>query len=272
MENFYNIISRKKLKLLNILQTSFNFNLLGITEGDAKKGSYEDYELMFPTDYEKQNPLTKKKAMIKYFKKLELMNFIDKYQSDYLIKNANKENIMDTYYKTTKDTGNILNSYEFQRQFLKLKKKYKYIRKIRQRKILLSHNQNYVEDLDNKTNTDVKIDRKTIKTVNSINEYPVNGIEDNLIKYNNYSNKYDVKMLVDHNKTNKNRVSQYMRKTLFQKIKNEGIYDESEEEQEDDSFESDNNSNLAMNKKESFDFSLVPNLNKKMSIKKKKMF
>ena len=36
---------------------------------------------------------------------------------------------MDGFYKTTKNTANILNSYEFQRQFLKLKKKYKYIKK-----------------------------------------------------------------------------------------------------------------------------------------------
>ena len=78
---------------------------------------------MFPTDYEKQNPLTKKNAMVKYFKKLERMSLIDKYQSNYLINNTNKENFMDNYYKTSKNIGNILNSYEFQRQFIKTKKK-----------------------------------------------------------------------------------------------------------------------------------------------------
>ena len=48
-----------------------------------------------------------------------------------------------------------------------------------------------------------------------------------------------------------------MRATLFQQIKNEGIYDESEEEKEDDSFESDINS--INNRKENFEFSLISN-------------
>ena len=67
------------------------FNLLGITEGEITKGSYEDYELMFPTDYAKQNPLTKKEAMIKYFKHLEQMNYIDSIQSNYFINNKKKK-------------------------------------------------------------------------------------------------------------------------------------------------------------------------------------
>ena len=74
--------------------------------------------------------------MVKYFKKLERMSLIDKYQSNYLINNTNKENFMDNYYKTSKNIGNILNSYEFQRQFIKTKKKYKFMKKIRQKKKL----------------------------------------------------------------------------------------------------------------------------------------
>ena len=64
---------------------------------------------MFPTDYEKQNPLSKKTAIVNYFKKLEKMSLIDKYQSNYLINNVNKESYMDNYYKTSKNIGNILN-------------------------------------------------------------------------------------------------------------------------------------------------------------------
>ena len=251
--------------------TSFKINLLGTTEGDAKKGSYEDYELMFPTDYEKQNPLTRNKAMIKYFKKLERMKLIDKYQSDYLIKNATNESIMDNYYKTSKNTENILNSYEFQRQFLKLKKKYKFIKKIRQRKILLDQNDSDNEsenekENDNEHNTNINTiveekgenEENTLKSLNSIQEVPLKDNE-NFSNYNilNYNNKYDVNALIDHNKTAKNRASQYMRATLFQQIKNEGIYDESEEEKEDDSFESDINS--INNRKENFEFSLISN-------------
>ena len=246
--------------------TSLRINFLGITEGDAKKGSYEDYELMFPTDYEKQNPLTKNKAMIKYFKKLEQMKLIDKYQSDYLIKNATNESIMDNYYKTSNNTENILNSYEFQRQFLKLKKKYKFIKKIRQRKILLNLDDNETDSDNNNSIPGEKDnnDENTVKSINSINEVPLKENNDNINNNLGYNIKYDINALIHHHKSSKNRASQYMRATLFQQIKNEGIYDESEEEKEDDSFESDiNSSNIMLNKKENFDFSLISNEFKK---------
>lgn len=248
--------------LVFIPYTSFRVNLLGINEGDAKKGSYEDYELMFPTDYEKQNPLTKKDAMIKYFKKLELMNLIDKYQSDYLIKNAQKESIMDNYYKTSKNPENIVNSYEFQRQFLKLKKKYKFIKKIRQRKKLLSQKEVLdVANEDRDINNDIQINRNTIKSKNSIytiNETASKDNEDNQSSNINYINKYDVNALIENHKQTKRRPSKYMRATLFQQIKNEGLYDESEEENEDDSFDSEDNSNnlILNNKNENCDFPL----------------
>jgi hypothetical protein len=204
------------------------------------------------------------------------MKLIDKYQNDYLIKNATNESIMDNYYKTSKNTENILNSYEFQRQFLKLKKKYKFIKKIRQRKILLSQNDSDNEsenekDKENNTNNTITEEKgeneeNTIKSLNSMQEVPLKD-NDNISNYNilNNNNKYDVKALIDQNKTAKNRASQYMRATLFQQIKNEGIYDESEEEKEDDSFESDINSNNLMlnNRKENFEFSLISNEKKK---------
>ena len=251
---------------------SFEINFLGTTEGEAKKGSYEDYELMFPTDYEKQNPLTKKKAMIKYFKKLEQMNLIDKYQSDYLINNTNKESIMDGFYKTTKNTANILNSYEFQRQFLKLKKKYKYIKKIRQRKILLSSQKDtssvkeHINDNNDLIINENKLQTiKTIKTLTNINEVHAKDKEDNSSgnedEYNDKFDGYDVHTIMGLHKARKRKTSQYMRRTLFQQIKNEGIYDESEEENEDDSYESEDNTTnnfILNNKKEKFDFSLVP--------------
>ena len=251
---------------------SFRINFLGTTEGDAKKGCYEDYELMFPTDYEKQNPLTKKEAMIKYFTKLRQMNLIDKYQSIYLINNVKKESIMDNYYKTSKNPENILNSYEFQRQFLKSKKKYKFIKKIRQRKIILSQNENGNDSIiqeENNTENDekdiIELNRNTIQSVNTIKEVPIKNNDDNESINNEIINKYDVNALLGYNKRTEKKTSQYMRATLFQQIKNEGIYDESEEEKEDDSFESEENSyNLILNnKKENFDFSLISNNNNK---------
>ena len=266
-----------------------NINILGITEGDAKKGTYEDYELMFPTDYEKQNPLTKKNAMVKYFKKLEKMSLLDKYQSKYLINNLNKESYMDNYYKTTKNIGNILNSYEFQRQFIKSKKKYKLMKKIKQRKILLeSQNNNinnryniFTENINNNykniylTNNSFKSSKnKKISTYND-KRSKMGIIEEENSKNKNSDKDYDISMVLEENKINKvDKTSKYMRKTLFQQIKNEGLYDESEEESEE-SLESDDNDifdNIKNNrKKEGFELSLISDgLNKFKGIKNQK--
>ena len=257
-----------------------NINLLGVTEGDAKKGAYEDYELMFPTDYEKQNPLTKKKAMVKYFKKLEKMSLIDKYQSNYLINNTNKESYMDNYYKTTKNTGNLLNSYEFQRQFIKSKKKYKFMKKIRQKQILLESqdiNNNNLEyniftenkNMKKKDSTKFENVNNKILTYTNKNKNLMNTIkekEEENINSKNSNIDYDIsEILVKNKKKKKQKTSQYMRKTLFQQIKNEGIYDDSDEESEEESLESDNenestNSHIVNNRqKEGFEISLLTN-------------
>jgi hypothetical protein len=204
---------------------SFRFNLLDMTEGEAKKGSYEDYELLFPTDYEKQNPLTKKKAMIKYLTKLEQMNFIDKSQSDYLKNKVNKESIMDNYYITSKNIENILSSLEFQRQFMKTKKKYKYMKKIRQKKIILSSkNINIFKD-ENDINKEIKSNRNTMKTINTAKTVPPTDKKDILNNSEEESNSlgynkdYDVDKLIDQDRgVKKRKTSQYMRKTLFQQM------------------------------------------------------
>ena len=256
-------------------------NFLNITEGDAKKGAYEDYELMFPTDYEKQNPLTKKKAMIKYFKKLEKMSLIDKFQSNYLINNTNKESYMDNYYKTSKNIGNILNSYEFQRQFIKTKKKYKFIKKIRQKKFLLesqsinqtgynifteNKNLNYTNKLYFKENSIKSSKAKKLLTYQNKHKNRMSIIKEEDSNYNKDTKlDYDISEMIENNKKpKKQKTSQYMRKTLFQQIKNEGLYDDSEEEEdEDDSLESDNedentNNNIMTNRqKEGFELSLL---------------
>ena len=265
---------------------SIKFNLLGVKEGEITKGSYDEYELMFPTDYEKQNPLTKKKAMIKYFKKLEKMSLIDKYQSNYLINNTNKESYMDNYYKTSKNIGNLLNSYEFQRQFIKSKKKYKFMKKIKQRKILLESQSDkeyniFTENINNNINyNNLNLINNSIKSFNTkkrvltyTDTKKINGMgvikeeeNDNSKNSNDYNNDYDVSTIIEKDKTKKSkkeRTSKYMRKTLFQQIKNEGLYDDSEEENEDESFESDkendnmNNNIINNRKKEGFEFSLL---------------
>ena len=235
---------------------------------------------MFPTDYEKQNPLTKKKAMVKYFKKLEKMSLIDKYQSNYLINNTNKESYMDNYYKTTKNTGNLLNSYEFQRQFIKSKKKYKFMKKIRQKQILLESqdiNNNNLEyniftenkNMKKKDSTKFENVNNKILTYTNKNKNLMNTIkekEEENINSKNSNIDYDIsEILVKNKKKKKQKTSQYMRKTLFQQIKNEGIYDDSDEESEEESLESDNenestNSHIVNNRqKEGFEISLLTN-------------
>ena len=267
-----------------------NINLLGITEGSAKKGAYEDYELMFPTDYEKQNPLTKKKAMIKYFKKLSKMSLIDKYQSNYLIKNTNEESFMESYYKTSKNIGNILNSYEFQRQFIKSKKKYKFMKKIKQKRKILLETENNIstENINNTTNSfinnSMNISIKSSKDKNildspSTKKKRMSTIKEEIERVNseisdNINDNNEMNMMLEKEKlknAKKEKTSKYMRKTLFQQIKNEGLYDDSEEESEDDSLESDDEDNdinnfiITNRKKEGFGLSLLPGGLKKLN-------
>ena len=209
---------------------SLRINFIGITEGEAQKGSYDEYSLMFPTDYEKENPLTKKSAMIKHFKKLEAMNIIDKYQSEYLINNIKKESVMDNYYKNSKNVGNLLNSFEFQRQFVKLKKKYKFIKEVRRKKSMLNKYD---------FNDDHEFRRRglSIQSRHSILKHrpTLKGHEEdsNL----GYNKNYNVSILVDQNNYKKRRPSTYMKETLFKRVIDEGIFDSSEEESEDDSYD-----------------------------------
>ena len=53
-----------------------------------------------------------------------------------------------------------------------------------------------------------------------------------------FNKKYDVNVLIDNDKYKNKKASVYMRKALFKRIKDEGIYSDSEEESEDESFDS----------------------------------
>ena len=258
----------------------FKINLLGIKEGEVTKGSYDEYELMFPTDYEKQNPLTKKKAMIKYFKKLRKMNEIDDIQSNFLINSINKESSMVNYYKTSRNVGNILNYYEFQNQFVRLQKRSKYIKeaKLRKRKINkydIFINQKARERratlLSMNTLPNNRMRSSSKKTKNNIN----NNINNNppaLDRYNSnndlddysnlgYNKQYKIKGLMESNPKFRRRISSHMRSALIQNIKEQGLYSATEEDSDDDeeSFISEgtskitSNLNLRNSNKKSFD-------------------
>ena len=245
---------------------SIQFNLLGVKEGEITKGSYDEYELMFPTDYEKQNPLTKKAAMIKYLQKLREQNLIDKFQSEYLINSIQKESPIVNYYKTSKNVGNILNYYEFQNQFVKLKKKSKFIKEIKQRRreqskydlfikqkarerreTLASIN-NFINlrNSSNRKNTGYSSKINKINNIENINSIPNQNAADtnrntntNIIEdYSNlgYKKNYKIKGLVEDNPKLRRRVSVQMRKTLFQSVKDQGLYSDTDEENDESSF------------------------------------
>ena len=268
---------------------SFKINLLGIKEGEVTKGSYDEYELMFPTDYEKQNPLTKKKAMIKYFKKLRKMNEIDDIQSNFLINSINKESSMVNYYKTSRNVGNILNYYEFQNQFVRLQKRSKYIKeaKLRKRKInkydifinqkarerratLLSMNtlpNNRMRSSSKKTKNNINNNINNNNINNNINNNPPvldrYSSNNDLDDYSNlgYNKQYKIKGLMESNPKLRRRISSHMRSALIQNIKEQGLYSATEEDSDDDeeSFISEgtskiiSNLNLRNSNKKSFD-------------------
>jgi hypothetical protein len=231
---------------------TIKFNLLGVTEGEITKGSYDEYELMFPTDYEKQNPLTKKTAMIKYFKRLKKIHSIDEIQCSYLINKVKNESTMVNYYKTSKNVGNILNYYEFQNQFVKLKKKSKFLKDIKNRKIQLNNYDLYI-------NKKARERRETLASINNFMEMKQSSskrrITDSSVFKNKdvkildtpsnseysqlgYDKKYKIKGVVENDPRYRRKVSRYMRKALFQSVKDQGLYSDTEEEDSDDDFKS----------------------------------
>ena len=245
---------------------SLKINLLGITEGETTKGSYDEYALMFPTDYEKENPLTKKRAMIKHFNKLREMNIIDKYQCDFLIKKIQKESIMDNYYKNSRNVGKVLGSYEFQRQFVQLKKKYKFIRDVRRKQSQLNK---YNFDIDE------EIRKRGYSTHSKMNQFRSRQSIRKKTDISNYINdedsqNHDINLLIGTNALRNRRLtSAYIRKSLFKRIKDEGIYSESEEEEsETDSYDIDNLENYekGSNKNDILEFDHSSNGENKNSI------
>ena len=209
---------------------SIKFNLLGIKEGEITEGSYNDYELMFPTDYEKQNPLTKNKAMIKYFESLRSNNLIDDIERDYLINRIKNESSMVNYYKISKNVGTILGYYEFQNQFAKLKMKKKFIKE----------NKNKLRDI---SAYDIYIKQKAKERREKINMiYNLNHLKSNdkeKITSNNPQNNIDDK---NNNQKLKRKISNYMKKAILKNMKNEGIYSETDDENIEDNLKFNENS------------------------------
>ena len=224
---------------------SFKFNLLGISEGEMTKGSYDEYELTFPTDYEKENPLTKKEATIKYFERLKQLNVLNNIQYNFLVDKVKKENHMINYYKISKNVGNVLHYFEFQNQYAKIKRKKKFIKeqKKSQRKIddyTIYVNQKAKERREflglNSNLNDIQNKNKEVSTLdNNVNNFI--NILDNSKNINNLNENgnYKTKGKLEDNQKLKRKISIYMRQSLYHDIKEHGYYSDTDDENEDDS-------------------------------------
>ena len=81
----------------------FVCDFIGIKESDLKgEQEYEDFTYPFFNDYEKINPMTKKEAQKKFWDKMLKDGFISKSEYDFIFKNLDKINIMETYYRARK--------------------------------------------------------------------------------------------------------------------------------------------------------------------------
>ena len=239
---------------------SFKFNLLGISEGEMTKGSYDEYELTFPTDYEKENPLTKKEATIKYFERLRQLDVLNNIQYNFLVDKVKKENHMINYYKISKNVGNVLHYFEFQNQYAKIKRKKKFIKeqKKSQRKIddyTIYVNQKAKERREflglNSNLNDIQNKNKEVSTLdNNVNNFI--NILDNSKTINNLNENgnYKTKDKLEDNQKLKRKISIYMRQSLYHDIKEHGYYSDTDDEGEDDSIKTEDISD-EMNKKKS---------------------
>jgi len=87
----------------------FVCDFIGIKESDLKGDqTYEDFNLTFYNDYEKINPMTKKEAIQRFLEKLLKNGLISKPDYDKIIKNIDKVNLMETYYKARKNFAESL--------------------------------------------------------------------------------------------------------------------------------------------------------------------
>ena len=236
---------------------SFKFNLLGISEGEMTKGSYDEYELTFPTDYEKQNPLTKKEATIKYFERLRQLDVLNNIQYNFLVDKVKKENHMINYYKISKNVGNVLHYFEFQNQYAKIKRKKKFIKeqKKSQRKIddyTIYVNQKAKERREflglNSNLNDIQNKNKEVSTLdNNVNNFINNSKNINNL---NENGNYKAKGKLEDNQKLKRKISIYMRQSLYHDIKEHGYYSDTDDENEDDSIKTEDISD-EMNKNKS---------------------
>ena len=143
--------------------------------------------------------------------------------------------------------------FEFQNQYAKIKRKKKFIREQKNAKRKLDNYTIYVNQkakerreflgiIDNFNDTKNK--NKEISVLNN-NVNNLIDIMDSSMNINdstpnrkiNDNEKYKVKASIKENQKLKRKINAYMRKSLYQDIKDQGIYSDTEEENEDDSIQ-----------------------------------
>ena len=100
---------------------SIKIDTVGISESESKGDTYKDCYIFFSTDYEKLCPFTRKKAYIKYFKKLITDQIIDKNEGKRIINNLEETNEMAAYIKTKKHLDNYCASQQLNNLYMKNK-------------------------------------------------------------------------------------------------------------------------------------------------------
>ena len=100
---------------------AFKFHTLGETEGRAKQESYEDNYYFFSTDYEKLNPMTKKKGYTNYFNKLMTDKIVDPREGNRIINKIQNTNEMTGYVLTSKHADTHSASQEMNNLYMKNK-------------------------------------------------------------------------------------------------------------------------------------------------------
>lgn len=83
----------------------FNISLLGISESAINKKNYSEVYFDFQSDYERTNPITRRKGFQKYLSKLKQNDYIteDEYNEMVRILSNSDVNILELYYRNNKD-------------------------------------------------------------------------------------------------------------------------------------------------------------------------
>ena len=195
----YQIDEKHKWPLINIIifsilsilpyskPISYYFHLTN--DNDENLKPIKDIYFSFYNDYQRQNPFTKKDGMYFYINELKNRGYISKFLYDILIKNLERINVMEIYYKTSKNK----NLSDIQRRITMAKKKQFSMEDLKAslRKKFNKKPQNDFNNISsNKNNLLNKEEQK--KEENNISNKNIQG--ENQIK-NNESNTKDINAL-----------------------------------------------------------------------------